>query len=268
IKTLREDIANHKTELAKINALIEGLQKNLQDKTLEDITLLNNQRQQLVAIKEQLDIEDKEIYSRLSNNKNCLANIQAYQEKYTAVGQQLAQMLDLAKTANGQLTGKRKLSFERYIQAVYFQQIITEANKRLLMMTDGQYQLLRREEGYGNSQMGLDLDILDHLTGKKRDVRTLSGGESFHASLAMALGLSDIIQRYSGGVQMDTMFIDEGFGSLDSDSLEKAINILNQLSGNNRLIGIISHVSELRERIDRQLIVSKSAVGSTVKVQR
>ena len=268
IKTLREDIANHTTELAKINAFIDGLQKNLQDKTLEDITLLNNQRQQLVAIKEQLDIEDKEIYSRLSNNKNCLTNIQAYQEKYAAVGQQLAQMLDLAKTANGQLTGKRKLSFERYIQAVYFQQIIIEANKRLLMMTDGQYQLLRREEGYGNSQMGLDLDILDHLTGKKRDVRTLSGGESFQASLAMALGLSDIIQRYSGGVQMDTMFIDEGFGSLDSYSLEKAIDILNQLSGNNRLIGIISHVSELRERIDRQLIVNKTAVGSTVKVQR
>ena len=176
-------------------------------------------------------------------------------------------MLDLAKTANGQLTGKRKLSFERYVQAVYFQQIISEANKRLLLMTEGQYQLLRREEGYGNSQMGLDLDILDHLTGKKRDVRTLSGGESFQAALSMALGLSDIIQRYSGGVQLDTMFIDEGFGSLDSDSLEKAITILNQLSGNNRLVGIISHVTELRERIDRQLIVKKSANGSTVTIQ-
>lgn len=267
IKTLRKEINDHQTELAKTTALIEGLEHNLQGKSLADTANLNNQRQQLLTTKQQLEAEDKEVYSRLSNNKNCLLNIQTYQKKYAAASQELAQMLDLAKTANGQLTGKRKLSFERYVQAVYFQQIISEANKRLLLMTEGQYQLLRREEGYGNSQMGLDLDILDHLTGKKRDVRTLSGGESFQAALSMALGLSDIIQRYSGGVQLDTMFIDEGFGSLDSDSLEKAITILNQLSGNNRLVGIISHVTELRERIDRQLIVKKSANGSTVTIQ-
>ena len=129
-------------------------------------------------------------------------------------------------------------------------------------MTDGQYQLLRSEEASGNAQMGLDMDILDHWTGKTRDVRTLSGGESFKASLALALGLSDIIQQYSGGVQLDAMFIDEGFGSLDSESLEKAINILHQLSGDNRQVGIISHVSELSQRIDKKLVVTKTQAGS------
>ncbi len=267
IRKLRTEITDYQTELAKSAALISELNRVLTGKSLTDNDSLLNEKQRLTAALEQLEHQDKLLYSRLSNNQQCLAKLRANHSKYTAAGQRLAQMLDLSKTANGQLTGKRKLSFERYVQAVYFQQIINEANKRLILMTEGQYQLLRREESSGNSQMGLDLDILDHLTGKRRDVRTLSGGESFQAALAMALGLSDVIQSYSGGVQIDAMFIDEGFGSLSEGAREKAIMILNKLSGNNRLVGIISHVSELREMIDRQLVVKKSTQGSTVLLQ-
>jgi DNA repair protein SbcC/Rad50 len=160
-------------------------------------------------------------------------------------------MKNLSETANGELSGKQKLAFEQYVQATYFNQIIAEANKRFSYMTSKRFELVRKEEMSNlRSQTGLELDVIDHYTGKTRSVKTLSGGESFKASLAMALGLSDVIQRYAGGIQLDTMFVDEGFGALDSDSLNYAIEILHTLTGGNRLVGIISHVSELKEHIE------------------
>ena len=132
-------------------------------------------------------------------------------------------------------------------------------------MTGNRFMLMRKEEGDNlRSQTGLELDVMDYYTGKSRSVKTLSGGESFKAALAMALGLSDVIQQYAGGIQLEAMFIDEGFGSLDSDSLEQSIEILNSLATGNRLVGIISHVNQLRERIDKKIIVKKDVTGSSL----
>lgn len=173
----------------------------------------------------------------------------------------------LSDTANGELRGRQKLAFEQYIQIVFFGQIIQEANKRFQIMTEGRY-LLRRRTAAGNlrSQSGLELDVFDYYTGRLRSVQSLSGGESFKASLCMALGLADVVQQYAGGIQLDTMFIDEGFGSLDRESLSQAIRILNDLAGGSRMVGIISHVEELKERIDRKIVVVKGTSGSTLRL--
>ena len=153
---------------------------------------------------------------------------------------------------------------ETYIQMHYFDRIISRANSRLMIMTDGQYDLIRREESLSKvGQSGLDLDVIDHYNGTTRSVKSLSGGESFKASLALALGLSDEIQSSAGGIQLDTMFIDEGFGSLDEDSLSQAMNALASLASSNKLIGIISHVGELKQKIDKQIVVKKDKTGGS-----
>ena len=175
---------------------------------------------------------------------------------------------DRSNTANGNLPGKEKIMLETYIQMAYFDRILHRANLRLLVMTDGQYELKRRTEAENNrSQSGLELDVIDHWSGGTRSVKTLSGGESFLASLALALGLSDVIQSSSGGVRLDTMFVDEGFGSLDEEALDQAMKALVSLTQGNRLVGIISHVGELKTRIDRQVLVTKDrSGGSSAKI--
>jgi exonuclease SbcC len=170
----------------------------------------------------------------------------------------------LSNTANGNLSGKEKIMLETYIQMTYLDRILSRANTRLMVMSCGQYELKRRIEANNNrSQSGLELDVIDHYNGTERSVKTLSGGESFKASLSLALGLSDEIQSSAGGIQLETMFVDEGFGSLDADSLQQAINTLYGLTEGNRLVGIISHVTELKDRIDRQIIVTKNKSGGS-----
>lgn len=174
---------------------------------------------------------------------------------------------NLSDTASGDLSGKIKITFETYLQTAYFARILDAANQRLTAMTGNRY-LLRRQQAGDNlrSQSGLELAVRDQYTGKERDVRSLSGGESFTASLALALGLSDVVQQHSGGIHLDAMFIDEGFGTLDSESLDMAITTLQNLAGENRLIGIISHVGELTDRIDRQIIVERGTKGSRAHI--
>jgi len=157
-----------------------------------------------------------------------------------------------------------RLSLEAWVQTAYFDRILHHANQRLLGMTGGQYELLRRQEELdARQQAGLNLDVLDHHNGAIRSATSLSGGESFKAALALALGLSDEIQASSGGVKLDTMFVDEGFGSLDEYSLQQAIAALSSVSHSGRLIGIISHVGELKHQIERQIVVSKASDGSS-----
>ncbi|MDL2273141.1 SMC family ATPase, partial [Oscillospiraceae bacterium OttesenSCG-928-G22] len=173
----------------------------------------------------------------------------------------------LADTAAGDLDGKAKLTFEAYVQAAYFTQILRAANRRFSAMSENRYELRRREAASDlRSRTGLEIDVFDHYTGKARDVRSLSGGESFKASLALALGLSDVVAETSGGVKLDAMFIDEGFGSLDAESLDAAVRTLESVAGGNRLVGIISHVGELRNRIDGKIVVKRTKSGSTVSV--
>ena len=173
----------------------------------------------------------------------------------------------LADTAGGNLTGKEKIMLETYIQTTYFDRILERANIRLRKMSGGQYDLMRRRTAADlRGQSGLELDIVDHVNGTQRSVNTLSGGESFLASLALALGLSDEVQM-STGIRLDTLFVDEGFGSLDSEALSKAYATLAGLTEGNRLVGIISHVAELKERIDRQILVTKArSGGSTARI--
>lgn len=211
-----------------------------------------------------LTAQQRELHSRLTVNRSALESIRLRRHDLAALDEEYRWMADLAATVNGQIRGRDKIKLETYIQMTYFDRILERANLRLNRMSGGQYQLRRREEGAsGRGQSGLELDVLDHYNGSTRSVKTLSGGESFLASLALALGLSDEIQASSGGIRLDTMFVDEGFGSLDDETLNLAMNALIDLTEGERLVGIISHVGELKNRIDKQIVVTKDRSGGS-----
>ena len=179
---------------------------------------------------------------------------------------------ELSNTANGQVTGKPKIELETYVQMAYFERILRRANVRLMTMSQGQYELKRREDAENKKEKaGLDLNVIDHYNGSERSVRTLSGGESFQAALSLALGLSDEIQSIAGGIQIDTMFVDEGFGSLDEAALSQALKALANLADKNRMVGIISHVAELKDSINKKILVTKTmgadGPGSYIKIE-
>ncbi len=214
----------------------------------------------LSALRRQLT----DINIRISANREVLAGIARTAGELEALEAKRRWLEPLARTANGSVAGKERLMLETFVQTTYFDRIIACANTRLLRMTDGQYELTRHTEAAdGRKLTGLELDVVDHYNGSVRSVRTLSGGESFKASLSLALGLSEMIQRQAGGIRFDTMFVDEGFGSLDEESLKQAMDTLMSLSGANRLVGIISHVAELKERIDKQILVTKERSGGS-----
>ena len=205
-----------------------------------------------------------EITARISSNKAARDDVSRRADRLSDLEKRWSEIKALSDTANGSVKGKERIALETYIQMTYFDRIIRRANIRLMSMTDGQYELVRRRNADNKqSQSGLELDVKDHYNGSLRAVHTLSGGESFKASLSLALGLSDEIQSSAGGVKLDTMFIDEGFGSLDDRSLDQAINALIRLSDSNRLVGIISHVGELKQRIDRQIVIKKEKTGGS-----
>ena len=204
------------------------------------------------------------LVSRLAANERCLENIEKTANESQKLEAHYKWINTLSETANGGLSGKEKIMLETYIQMNYFDRILVRANRRLQKMTNGQYDLIRRQDTIDlKSQAGLDLDVIDHYNGTMRPVNSLSGGESFKASLSLALGLSDEIQSSAGGVRLDTMFVDEGFGSLDDDSLRLAISTLQELTDGNRLVGIISHVGELKTKIDKQIVVTKELTGGS-----
>lgn len=220
--------------------------------------------QQLTVQLESLQHLATETAVRLDANRTARTRIREYGKLLDAAESRYRMIRTLSNTASGNLPGKEKLMLETFVQTTFFDRIIARANTRLLVMTSGQYELIRRTvAGSGRSQTGLDLDVIDHYNATTRSVRTLSGGEAFKASLSLALGLSEQIQLQAGGIQLDTMFVDEGFGSLDEESLRQAIQALTALSSGNRLVGIISHVSELKDRIDRQIVVTKDRSGGS-----
>ena len=204
--------------------------------------------------------------TRLDKNKGSLKNIKERSQELAHIEKQLAYVSALSKTANGNLSnGKEKIKLETFIQMTYFDRIIAHANKRLMIMSDLQYELVRKKDADDlRIQTGLELDVIDHYNGGIRSVKSLSGGESFQASLALALGLSDEVRLSAGGIKIDTMFIDEGFGTLDSETLQKAFKALSGITEGNRLIGIISHVDLLKEKIDRQIVVKKARTGGSM----
>ena len=250
--------------LAALKGTLEGYQKTLQGMEKVDVQAVLAAQTEADQQKAAWQAQKGKISDRLAVNGPILENLQPKISQMEETEKRLQCVQALSDTANGRLSGKEKIMLETYIQMTFFDRIIRRANVRLMVMSGGQYELKRRVNAENNrSQAGLELDVIDHYNGSERSVKTLSGGESFKASLALALGLSDEIQSSAGGIRLDTMFVDEGFGSLDEESLEQAVNALVGLTQGNRLVGIISHVSELKNRIDKQIVVTKEKSGGS-----
>lgn len=226
---------------------------------------LSLKKEQLTQFTRTQFVENEKNKSVLASAKKRYIDMQETEKKYVWIR-------DLSNTANGQIVGKPKIELETYVQMAYFELILRRANLRLMTMSQGQYELKRREDSENKKEkVGLDLNVIDHYNGTQRSVRTLSGGESFQAVLSLALGLSDEIQSSAGGIQIDTMFVDEGFGSLDDAALSQALRALSNLADGNRMVGIISHVAELKDSITKKIIVTKSMrteeFGSHVRIE-
>ena len=256
-------------EVTKLTSKIESLKKSLEGIEISDVTDKKAKKTELEYKRNDLIKKIQEERTRIRINNNVLANIKDKAESLKETEKNLSYITSLSKTANGDLSGKEKIKLETYIQTTYFDRIIRRANLRFMEMSSGQYELKRQRVASDiRGQSGLDLVVIDHYNGTERSVRTLSGGESFMASLSLALGLSEEVQSSSGGVSVDTLFVDEGFGTLDSDSLDLAYKALTNVTEGNRLVGIISHVAELRNKIDNQIIVKKEKSGGSVATVR
>lgn len=267
-KQYDEYTINIKTLKNRISDLQKQISHTDKQKTPDiDIPMYEKQLEDMK--KERLKLREKKniVDIRIANNEKIYKSIERVNEKSEKSEKHYSWLRTLSDTVNGSLSGKSRIKLETYVQMSFFDRIIMRANTRFMRLTDGQYELKRSDskDNYKN-QTGLELDIIDHYNGTIRSVKSLSGGEAFEASLSMALGMSDEIQSRSGGIQIDTMFIDEGFGSLDDESLSQAVKVLNSLSSSDRLIGIISHVSVLKDRIDKQIVVSKGKTGGSSAV--
>ena len=251
-------------DMRKLEGKLEQCHKQLEN--LGEFFVECEQEKKTRLVEQRADYERilKELQLRLATNQKALLNIEQKSKDIIVLEQKWALVKALSNTANGNISGKEKIMLETYVQMAYFERILQRANVRFMVMSEGQYELARSVvAGNNRSQSGLELDVIDHYNGTRRSVKTLSGGESFKASLSLALGLSDEVQSRAGGIRLDTMFVDEGFGSLDEESLEQAIKALAGLTEGNKLVGIISHVGELKERIDRQIIVTKEKAGGS-----
>lgn len=271
LKTMKKSLEDAEQEKQNILTVVGGLEGEIkvleeQVKTSEkvDISELKETLNQLKTFKQQQNDFLSEITTRLDRNNNARTGMEKQSQVLIETENKYTWVRALSNTANGSISGKEKIMLETYIQMTYFDRIIARANTRFMVMSSGQYELKRRIEAENyRSQSGLELDVIDHYNGSQRSVKTLSGGESFKASLSLALGLSDEVQSSAGGIKLDTMFVDEGFGSLDEESLKQAVKTLVGLTEGNRLIGIISHVAELKEKIDKQIIVRKEKSGGS-----
>ncbi|ERJ11224.1 Exonuclease SbcC protein [Haloplasma contractile SSD-17B] len=262
IKTYKQDIKDYYETKRSKEDYLKQLRTELKDHQSSDIEVLKQTKTTLEDEKQTLTKQEKTIHTRIETNTGVIKSVEQLLDTKKEIDQSYSLISELATLANGK--NRERLTFERYVLAAYFDEIIHAANIRLAKMTASRYVLKRIEErGKGNAQQGLDLEVLDNYTGKTRPVKTLSGGESFKASLSLALGLADIVQSYAGGISLDTIFIDEGFGSLDPESLDQAIGTLVSLEQSGRLVGVISHVSELKERINAKLLIRREQDGSS-----
>lgn len=261
IKTYEDTKIQLESRLDALSAKLTGKTRvnteAISEALLSVETLLKEKRQTL----SQMD-------KHLSVNEDALSSLTAISKKKAAAEKRWALVTDVYASVSGQQSGKMKMSFETYVQQYYFKQVVSAANKRLTQLTEGMFTLRVKQEASNlRAQAGLDLEVLDRSTGLWRDVNTLSGGESFMASLALALGLSDVVQSSSGGIRLDAMFIDEGFGTLDENALRQALSLLSRLADGKRLIGVISHVPELKERITKRIVIRKKTFGSVASVE-
>ncbi len=266
-KTLEAAGKNHSDQkriLEQLNGKKAQLDAQLAEAKQLDEEKLKAEKTELSTQKFTLNRRREAVSNRFSSNSKTLQNITSKQAEQERLEQRYKLTKALSDTANGDVSGRDRITLEAYIQMTYFDRVIARANTRFMVMSGGQYEMKRRVDAENKrSQSGLDIDVIDHYNGSSRSVSTLSGGESFKASLSLALGLSDEVQSAAGGIRLDTMFVDEGFGTLDDESLKNAINALASLSEGNRLVGIISHVNELKEKIDKQIVIKKARTGGS-----
>ena len=260
---------NAEKECQKYQNQIETLSKQIQEAASCNVEELSEKKQTFEEERKELLGQQQQIQLRVTTNTRMIQAIIKQNKRMQEVEEKWSLTKELAATMNGTVPGKDKIMLETYVQMTYFDRIIKRANTRFMQMSGGQYELIRAKQAQNmKSQSGLELDVVDHYNGTMRSVKTLSGGEAFLASLSLALGLSDEIQAASGGICLDTMFVDEGFGSLDEEALAQAVAALQGLAEGNRLVGIISHVTELQEKIEKQLVVTKDVSGgSRVKIE-
>ena len=264
VESLEKEVENYNSELKLTKAKQEDIINKTKDIVFMDITTIDEEIKSIQENKKELEGKLRDLHSIIDNNKTVLKNVENLNIEFKEIEEEYKVVGELADLANGKKAPY--ISFERYILASYFEDIIEAANIRLEKMTGDRFSLIRKtSKSKGAGQKGLELEIYDNYTDSSRDVSSLSGGESFKASLSLALGLSDIVQSNAGGVSLDTMFVDEGFGTLDPQSLDNAIDSLLELQRGGRLVGIISHVEELKDRIDAKLEVTSTSKGSKVE---
>ena len=267
IPVLEGQIQQFETEYTKTSAEEKQLGLQLAGKEKQQVDGLERLLEEMKERESRLREKIQSLHHQEKTDRSVLKRLQAGRETLSRTERDYIMKKELSDTANGELSKKVKLPFELFVQNAYFQQILYRANQRLLKMTSNRYELVQRQETADlRSIAGLEIDVFDQYTGKQRSVRSLSGGESFKASLALALGLSDMIQSFAGGIRLETMFVDEGFGSLDEESLSQAVETLQGLTDSDRLVGIISHVNELKERIEQKIVISKGRQGSHAEV--
>lgn len=260
----RTQLEQCRTNIEKYTSLAESLKKQLENSEQEPLSDLEEKISSLNRQRADLNRQYNGIFVRRQTNGAASKKIRSNSEKLKSAEKKYSRIALLSDTANATLNGKQKITLETLVQMSCFDNILAKANLRFMQMSGGQYEFIRAAEATNNQQKsGLNINIIDHYNGTQRDSQSLSGGESFMASLSLALGLADEIQSNAGGIQLDTMFIDEGFGSLDEGKLEMSINVLNKLSSGDCLVGIISHVDKLKESISRQIVVTKDKSGSS-----
>lgn len=261
LSVISEQLAEYGEFGRQIEHAIGRLTKETEGKERPDLEKLKSDLNGIKDMADALRMERDETKLQLDNKSRILNELKKSAVALRNIEKEYAAIKSLSDTANG------KLDFETYAQMAYFDRVLRAANLRLKVMSQNRYILLRKEEsGDGRKRMGLEIEVSDSYTGKSRSANSLSGGESFMASLSLALGLSDVVQQSAGGIHLDAMFIDEGFGSLDAEVLELSVRTLSDMADCDRIIGIISHVSELRERIDKQVQVEKTHSGSKIRL--
>ena len=259
-------IEEHAAAVRSASDAVARLESELRGTDRPDMDALRGAVDAAMEAKTVAEEHRNAVSRRLDANRSVLDFLNDRTAKLEACERELNDVQLMSDVANGKLAGTRKVQFEQYIQTAYFDRVLVHANRRLAEMSGGRYELVRRRDADNRSQSALDIDVVDNHTGKTRSVKSLSGGESFKAALSLALGLSDAVQMSAGGIRVETLFIDEGFGSLDADSLQQAIRVLEGLTAGDVMVGVISHVDLLRERIDRKVEVTRTREGSVVRV--
>lgn len=268
IKIKENEVKEFDKKFSELEGSIKILESQVGVLEYIDTKELESEKNDINSKKIKVENELSSYTTALSTNLNVYTDLIKYKKEYDNNIEEWAVVKEVYECVSGQIASKAKFSFETYVQQYYFKQVISASNLRLNTLTDGMFVLRCKSDARDKrTQTGLDLEVLDRGTGQWRDVNTLSGGESFMASLALALGLSDVVQAQSGGVRLDAMFIDEGFGTLGEKSLRQALLLLDKLASGNKLIGIISHVNELKEKIENKIIIKKKTAGSIIEIE-